>query len=311
MKKRITKRDRAASSENRLGDLRRYLKKTRNVVDRALLGFMPAAGECPPSLRTAMAYSLMAGGKRFRPILALAAAETCGGDRRAALPAACALEYVHTYSLIHDDLPAMDDDDFRRGKPTSHKVFGEARAILAGDALLTRAFDIIASSRGLDHAIRLAQIAEIARAAGAAGMVGGQTADIEAEGKKVGPSAVLAIHRRKTGALITASVRVGALAAGAKPPLLKKLSRYGEYLGAAFQIADDILDEEGELSTMGKTPGSDRRRGKATFPAAVGLEKARREAGKLGREAKRALNGFGSRARVLEEMVEFVLTRKV
>jgi geranylgeranyl diphosphate synthase type II len=226
------------------------------------------------------------------------------------MAAACALEHVHTYSLIHDDLPAMDDDDFRRGRPTSHKVFGEAEAILAGDALLTRAFELVVSAAGLDPAVRCRMVRELAVAAGGGGMVGGQWDDIRAEGRPVDEAAVLGIHRRKTGALIRAALRLGAMAAGASPAALGRLTRYGESLGALFQIVDDILDVEGTMEEMGKTPGSDVRRGKATYPAVAGMERARAEAARHATEALDALRSAGPAAWVLREMVTLVRERR-
>ncbi len=287
-----------------------YLAARRREVDLRLPALMPKEADWPPPLVRAMAYSLMAGGKRLRPILAMAAAEACGGSRRRALTAACAIELIHTYSLIHDDLPAMDDDDFRRGRPTSHRVHGEAMAILAGDALLTRAFEILAGDAGLPADTRLAVIAEISRAAGGGGMVGGQVADIRAEGRRVGLGTVRYIHRHKTGALITAAVRTGALVAGAGRKELAGLTAYGRDMGAAFQIVDDLLDEEGELAAMGKTPGSDRRRGKATYPAVTGAEAARRAAARLGRAALAAIRAMDAKADPLRGLVDRVLTRE-
>jgi geranylgeranyl diphosphate synthase type II len=288
------------------------LARLRQAVDGALPRFVPSGRVCPAVLRKAMEYSLLAGGKRLRPILCLAAAEAAGGSVRAALPVACALEFIHTYSLIHDDLPAMDDDDLRRGHPTNHRVFGEATAILAGDALLTAAFGIIAGARGIPPAARLAIVAEVAGAAGAAGMVGGQIRDMAAEGKgaAAGKAEVAAIHRAKTGALITASLRAGALSAGAGPALIRRLTTYGRHLGSAFQIVDDLLDVEGDEAVMGKTPGSDGRRHKATYPSAVGLETARREALAESRRALRALRGLGREAGLLAGIVGVVLERR-
>src|SRR5205809_387248 len=238
-----------------------------------------------------MRYSVMAGGKRLRPILVIAGCEAVGGMAERVLPTACALELIHTYSLIHDDLPAMDDDDYRRGRLTNHKVFGEAVAILAGDALLTHAFRLVAGNvDGASDARAIADVvAEIAEAAGTDGMVGGQVVDIESEGKTVSAETLDYIHTRKTAALIRASLRVGAMLAGAKPDALKAITRAGEALGLAFQIVDDILDVEGSLEELGKTAGSDQRKQKATYPALHGLEASRRRARQLIEDAKVAL----------------------
>ncbi len=301
----------AASSEAVLGPgaLGGRLADWGRRVDRALDAWLDR-GDRPERLSEAMAYSLHAGGKRFRPVLAMAAAEACGAAPSVALPAACALECVHTYSLIHDDLPAMDDDDLRRGKPTSHKVFGEANAILAGDALLTEAFAILAGAGRHADRVRRRLVAELAAAAGGSGMVGGQVLDMEAEGKRPTAGLVRRIHRRKTGALITAAVRMGAIAAGATPPRLARLTRYGAALGEAFQIVDDLLDEEGTETELGKRPGADRTHAKATWPAAVGVEKAHRDARRLADEAMASLAGFGARAATLRGLVGYVVERR-
>ena len=264
-------------------DLKDYLKKRCQLVDRALERFLPEGGELPASLHGSMRYSVFAGGKRVRPVLLLAACEAVGGEVEPALPAACAMEMIHTYSLIHDDLPAMDDDDFRRGNPTNHKVYGEATAILAGDALLTEAFILLSRSEDAgDASARLRVIHEIARAAGSRGMVGGQVVDMESEGKGAIDLAILSyIHTHKTGALIRASVRAGAILGGAKEQGLEALTRYGDAIGLAFQIADDILDVEGTTEQLGKDAGSDQARGKATYPALVGLDASKQRAQEL------------------------------
>jgi geranylgeranyl diphosphate synthase type II len=259
-----------------------------------------------------MRYSVLAGGKRLRPMLALFGCEAVGGRLDDAMPAAVALELIHTYSLVHDDLPAMDDDDYRRGRPTCHKVYGEAVAILAGDALLTHAFQVLAdpAAGGVTAPRRLQIVAEIASAAGSVGMVGGQTMDIQAEGQTLDPKTLLALHAKKTGALLRASLRVGALAGGADEAALAALTRYGERLGLAFQIVDDILDIEGNSAEMGKTAGSDLRKKKATYPAVFGLETARRDAARLLREATESLGLLGEGGAVLAALAEYVGKRR-
>jgi geranylgeranyl diphosphate synthase type II len=277
------------------------------AVDAALDGYLPAAGSPPGRLAEAMRYSVFAGGKRFRPALAILVCEALGGRRADIMPAACALEMIHTYSLIHDDLPAMDDDDFRRGKPSSHKAFGEATSILAGDALLTYAFEVAAGSPEGASPARL--VVEIARGAGPAGMVAGQVADMEAEGKGGGRAEVEYIHLNKTAALIRASARAGAVAAGAPEAKVDAAGRYGEALGLLFQITDDILDVTGESSTLGKTAGKDAAAGKLTFAAVAGLEGARSEARAQADRALEFLEDFAPSHTILCELVSFVLER--
>ncbi len=292
--------------------LRSYLEEKKARVDRALEGYLPEEGPYPPSLIRAMRYSVFSGGKRLRPILTLAGAEVVGGDPEQALPVACAIEMIHTYSLIHDDLPAIDDDDFRRGRASSHKVFGEAIAILAGDALLTHAFQLMTSREVLAEAEPdrvLDVVHDIARASGVEGMVGGQTVDVESEGKTPEASLVEYVHTRKTGALIRASVRAGGVLGGGDGRQVEALSLYGRKLGLAFQIVDDILDVEGDASRMGKPTGSDARRRKITYPGAVGLEAAKGHAGLLIGEATQALSTFGPRAAMLQRLAEYVLAR--
>jgi len=257
-------------------DLQAYLKERRALVDQSLEAFLPPEDTPPPSVHRAMRYSVMAGGKRLRPILVIAGTEAVGGAPDTVMPTACALELIHTYSLIHDDLPAMDDDDYRRGRPTSHKVFGEAIAILAGDALLTLAFRLIADNAPLvkDPTVLRDVVAEVAGAAGTFGMVGGQVVDIESEGKTISAQTLEYIHRHKTAALIRASLRVGALLGGGDARAVETISEAGSDLGLAFQIIDDILDVEGSLAELGKTAGSDERKGKATYPSVHGLGEA-------------------------------------
>jgi geranylgeranyl diphosphate synthase type II len=259
-----------------------------------------------------MRYSVFAGGKRVRPVLMLAACDAVGGNLEKAIPAACAMEMIHTYSLIHDDLPAMDDDDFRRGNPTNHKVYGEATAILAGDALLTEAFILLSKDDGGDAAARLKVIQEIATASGSRGMVGGQVVDMESEGKPelIDIATLSYIHTHKTGALIRASVRAGAILAGAGEERLASLTRYAEAIGLAFQIADDILDVEGTTEELGKDAGSDEARGKATYPALVGLEASKARAQELVDMALEALAGFDERAEPLRAIASYIVKRK-
>lgn len=266
------------------------VKKLRAMTDRALLKYLSPKRPCPPVLFEAMRYSIFAGGKRLRPVLALLTARALGTDIRKALPAACAVEMIHTYSLIHDDLPAMDDDDMRRGKPTSHKKFGEANAILAGDALLTMAFEILSQPvKGVKPSDSMRAALAVAKGAGATGMVAGQAMDIINEGKKVSRSAVEYTHACKTGALITAAVLAGAHCAGASPAQVSAFKLFSARLGLAFQIIDDILDVTSDSKTLGKKAGKDKKAGKATYPAMYGLEKSRKMAQKLTLEAKSIL----------------------
>ena len=262
---------------------RTYLDNTRKLVDELLEKYLPSEKTEPQSLHIAMRYSVMAGGKRIRPVLAIAAYEYCGGDSRKAAttvhPAMAALEIVHTYSLIHDDLPCMDDDDLRRGRPTCHRKFGEAMAVLAGDALHVIAFRLMAGTGSIDAVI------ELAEAVGTSGMLGGQVADLEAEGINASRKDVINIHSRKTGALIRGSVRIGALLAGADEATLDRLTAYGEKVGLAFQIIDDILDIKGNQETLGKKTGSDSKKHKATYPGVVSLQQARQDAAALIDEA--------------------------
>ena len=294
------------------GGVAAILAERRRQVDEALERWLPLQEDHPPKIHEAMRYSVFAGGKRLRPILALLACEAVGGTPEDAMPAAAALEMVHTYSLIHDDLPAMDDDDYRRGRRTCHRVYGEAIAILAGDALLTHAFQVLADAARtrLRPEGRLQVIAEIAEAAGSRGMVGGQAMDILAEGHEIDRPTLLYLHTHKTGALIRASVRVGGIAGGAEAERLQVLTRYAERVGLAFQIVDDILDIEGATAEMGKTAGSDLRRKKATYPAIMGLEESRRQASHLLEEAKEALCPLGGKGATLAGLADFVGSRR-
>jgi geranylgeranyl diphosphate synthase type II len=295
-------------------DLKHYLKERCKLVDNALEKLLPGEDDLPVSLHASMRYSVFAGGKRIRPILMLAACDAVGGDIDLAMPAACAMEMIHTYSLIHDDLPAMDDDDFRRGNPTNHKVFGEAVAILAGDALLTQAFIAMSNpvyAANVPPATLLAVVSEIGHCAGSYGMVGGQVVDMESEGKlDIDLPTVQYIHTHKTGALIKASVKAGALLGAADEKALAALTRYGEVVGLAFQIADDILDIEGTTEQIGKDAGSDEARGKATYPAVVGLPESKKRATELVEMALESLHGFDDRAEPLREIARYIVARK-
>jgi geranylgeranyl diphosphate synthase type II len=292
-------------------DLTAYLEERRALVDAALDRVLPPETALPTSIHRAMRYSVLAPGKRLRPVLVIAGAEAVGGRAADVLDTACALELIHVYSLIHDDLPAMDDDDYRRGRLTSHKVFGEAIAILAGDALLTLAFRLVAGNAAVAApALVGAVVAEVADAAGTDGMVGGQVVDIESEGKTVTPETLDYIHLHKTAALIRAALRVGALLAGGRPEQVAAISRAGEALGLAFQIVDDILDVEGSLAELGKSAGSDERKQKATYPALYGLPESKARARARVEETKRLLAPLGAAAGPICALADFVLERR-
>jgi len=282
----------------------------RLLINRQLAEYIDRLGsDCPDRLREAMAYSLLAGGKRLRPLLTLLACEAAGGNPQAALPAACAVEMIHTYSLIHDDLPAMDDDSLRRGRPTCHIQFGEAIAILAGDALLTLAFEVLARDVHPPQ-VAAACCADLAAAAGATGMVAGQTADFEAEGTGVaGIEQLQAIHLRKTGRLLRSALTMGGRIAGASPEALTSLAQYGDKVGLAFQIADDLLDIVGEQEKMGKGVRKDANLGKLTYPFLLGMQESRKRARLLIDEACRSLAVFGEASQRLEALAHFVLER--
>jgi geranylgeranyl diphosphate synthase type II len=286
------------------------LHEYQQLVDSELDRLVPAETAAPATIHRAMRYSLFAGGKRIRPILCLEAAHAVSGSFCASLPAACALEMVHTYSLIHDDLPALDNDDYRRGKPTNHKVFGDAIAILAGDALLTMAFQVLAEiDTSPDRKVRL--IAELAGAAGTiGGMIGGQVADLEGEGQAPEATLLETIHRAKTGALLRASLRLGAIVAGGSQSEYEALSCYGEHIGLAFQIVDDILDVEESFAALGKTSGKDAQQHKITFPAVYGLERSRQMAEAESAHAHLILESFGERAAGLHELADLIVRRK-
>ena len=285
-------------------DLGAYLAERRRAVDEALERYLPSEETPPATIHEAMRYSVFAGGKRLRPILVIAGAEAVGGTMERVLPTACALELIHTYSLIHDDLPAMDDDDYRRGRLTNHKVFGEAIAILAGDALLTLAVALLA-----EHAT-LPVVKEVAHAAGTSGMIGGQVVDIQSEGKSVDAERLEYIHRHKTAALIRCALGSGALLAGASPSALQAIGEAGGRLGLAFQIVDDILDVEGSLEDLGKTAGSDKRKKKVTYPEHFGLQASRLKAKSLIEEAKALLAPLGPRAEPIRALADFVFQRR-
>jgi len=291
-------------------DLKAYLEAQTEAVNRALDGFLPKATTKPATIHKAMRYSLFAGGKRMRPALCLAAAAACGGNQKDAMPLACAVECIHTYSLIHDDLPAMDDDDFRRGKPTNHKVFGEGIAVLAGDALLTQAFEIAAKSKGWRRYPHQRIIREIAAASGSLQLIAGQVADLEAEGKKLSASQLQYIHERKTSALLCCSVRLGGMSANCTESQLKALTEFGYNVGLAFQIIDDILDITQTTEQLGKPAGKDTTARKATYPSLVGLEKSRRIATRLTDRAFAALKTFGAKAVALEALASYLLHRQ-
>jgi geranylgeranyl diphosphate synthase, type II len=286
-----------------------FLATRTSAVNRALDRFLPAATTKPATIHRAMRYSLFAGGKRIRPALCLAAAAACGGDETQALPLACAVECIHTYSLVHDDLPAMDDDDYRRGKLTNHKVFGEGIAVLAGDALLTQAFEIAARCQGWPRYSHQTIILELARAAGSLQLIAGQVADLEGEGNRISAQHLRYIHERKTSALLCCSVRFGGMSANCTPAQLQALTDFGYNVGLAFQVIDDILDVTQTSEKLGKTAGKDTKAQKATYPSIVGLERSRQIAGQLTQRAFNSLKGFRGRAVALEALAEFLLRR--
>ena len=285
----------------------------RAVVEQALAAALPEETAWPATIHRAARYSLAAGGKRIRPVLVLAAGEAVGGMREELMPLACAVEMIHTYSLIHDDLPAMDDDDLRRGKPTSHKVFGEAIAILAGDALLTRAFELLAEVPDDWDETRLRRrqraTASLARACGTTGLIGGQVMDLESEGRAIGAADLERLHRAKTGALLSACVRGGAILGGAGEAELARLTRYASAIGLAFQVVDDVLDATETAERLGKTPGKDQAARKSTYVSIHGLERARALAAELREEALAAVAPFGARAALLAAIARLIVDR--
>lgn len=299
-------------------DLKKYLSERKQTIDRAIEDYFSKDANCEPRLKEAMLYSLRAGGKRLRPVLAMASAEACGGKAETVMPIALALEMIHTFSLIHDDLPAMDDDDLRRGLPTSHIKFGEATAILAGDALLTEAFACLSVGFKSPHSPLFQRgaggdldiILDIANATGACGMTGGQQMDLNAEDKKISYDELIGIHRRKTGALITVSVTSGAKAVAPDGAKTRALKKYGEAVGLAFQITDDILDIEGTTEALGKPAKSDITNKKSTYPAILGMEKSKKLARELVDNAYSALAEFDAKADPLREIARYILNRK-
>jgi geranylgeranyl diphosphate synthase type II len=294
-------------------DILRYLQEQKALVDEALARYLPGEEHYPPAIFQAMRYSVFAGGKRVRPILAIAAAEALGGTATDVLPLACALECIHTYSLIHDDLPALDDDDYRRGRLTNHKVFGEANAILAGDALLTFAFELMGDARHWPQFVpeRVVQVMhEVAYAIGTFGMIGGQVVDLQMEGQDIDLPALQYIHAHKTGALIRTSVRSGGILGGGSPAAVEALTHYGTHIGLAFQIMDDILDVRGDEQLMGKALRKDDARRKATYPRLVGLAESEVRAQAAVTASIAALGIIGERGAVLRDLAHFIIARE-
>ena len=291
-------------------NVRAYLAERQRRVDRALNKALPPSTRKPATIHKAMRYSLFAGGaKRLRPVLCLAAAEACGGDLTEALPLACAVECVHTYSLIHDDLPSMDNDDYRRGQPTCHKVFGDGMAVLAGDALLTFAFELTARANGWPRYDTRALVQELAVTSGSLKLIAGQVADLEGEGQQVTEKQLRYIHECKTAALLTTAIRFGAMSANASPARLQSLTAFGRALGLAFQVIDDILDVTQTSEKLGKSAGKDIAAHKATYPSILGLEGARHEARRLTAEAHAALGPFARKAEALRALADHLLQR--
>jgi geranylgeranyl diphosphate synthase, type II len=287
-----------------------FFQADHATIEAALERLLPPESAPPQTIHRAMRYSVFAGGKRIRPILCLESARIFAENLDGAIQAACALEFIHTYSLIHDDLPALDNDDLRRGKPTNHKVFGEAMAILAGDGLLTLAFETLANAP-IEPARRVRVISEIAAAAGTVnGMVGGQVADVEAGGKPVDASTLEYIHRSKTAALIRGSIVAGAISGGAPDADVERLRKFGDLIGWAFQVVDDILDVEESSASLGKTAGKDQEQQKATYPALYGLDKSRAIAADLESRALRELEPYGARADRLRQLAQFLVARR-
>jgi geranylgeranyl diphosphate synthase, type II len=300
---------RAGARHRNRFDLQAYLAERTAAVNRALDRFLPRATTRPATIHQAMRYSLFAGGKRLRPALCLAASEACGGSADDAVPLACAVECVHTYSLIHDDLPAMDNDDFRRGKPTNHKVFGEGIAILAGDALLTQAFEIAGRCKGWPRYSHREVLLELAQAAGSLQLIAGQVADLEGEGKRISAAQLKYIHERKTSALLCCSARLGGMSANCTRAQLRALTDFGYHVGLAFQIIDDILDITQTSEKLGKTAGKDTRSQKATYPAIVGMDKSKKIAQQLTQRAFAALKTFRGKGVALEALAKYLLHR--
>lgn len=291
-------------------DLKAYLDGVVAEVDVAMDGFLPGEDVRPGSMHAAMRYCMFAGGKRLRPVLCVAAAEACGGRREDVFPAACAVELMHTYSLVHDDLPCMDDDDLRRGRATCHKVFGEGMAVLCGDALLTEAFIVLTKAKGTGRHTVGDMVAELAETGGSRKLIGGQVLDLEGEGKKLSLEELVRIHEAKTAALLTASVRLGGMGADAGPEEMEALSKFGYALGLAFQVIDDILDVTATTEALGKTAGKDAAVDKATYPSVMGLEESRKEAERLTAGALGALEIFGEKGARLRGIAEWMLGRE-
>ena len=291
-------------------NLKAYLDGTVAEVDAAMDGFLPGEDVRPEAMHAAMRYSVFAGGKRLRPVLCVAAAEACGGSREDAFAAACALELMHTYSLVHDDLPCMDDDDLRRGRATCHKVYGEGMAVLCGDALLTEAFLILTRAKGGERYTAGDMVEELAITGGSRKLIGGQVLDLEGEGKNLSKEELVRIHEAKTAALLTASVKLGGMSAQADPETLEALAKFGYSLGLAFQVIDDILDVTQTTEKLGKTAGKDEAVEKATYPSVIGLEESRIEAERLTGEALAALEIFGDQGFRLREIAEWMLGRE-
>ena len=301
----------ATKTQAAVGTITEYFKQQSARVEQWLDRLLPASNEAPATIHEAMRYSIFAGGKRLRPTLVIATGEAFDAPEQALLPAACALEMIHTYSLIHDDLPAMDNDDLRRGRPTNHKVYGEAMAILAGDALLTQAFITLANLEGVSAETKVRVIAEVAQAAGTVNaLIGGQVLDIQNEGQQITAAGLDAIHRAKTGALIRCCVRIGAIIGGASARDLEHLTEYAEKAGLAFQVADDVLDATATSEELGKTAGKDEAAQKATYVALYGIETARQRAAQLCQEAIAAVQNLGRETTQLEAIAWFIIERK-
>src|SRR5688572_8270434 len=301
---------RAGARHTQPFDLKLYLETRSEAVNRALDRFLPKESTKPATIHKAMRYSLFAGGKRMRPALCLAAAEACGGSEEAAMPLACAVECIHTYSLIHDDLPAMDNDDYRRGKLTNHKAFGEGIAILAGDALLTQAFEVAGNSRQTNRYTPQQVFRELTQASGSLQLIAGQVADLEGEGRRLDEKELRYIHERKTSALLCCAVRLGGMSANCTAAQLKALTDFGYNVGLAFQIIDDILDITQTSEQLGKTAGKDMAAQKATYPSIVGMEKSRKIAKQLTNRAFASLKIFKGKAVALEALAEYLLKRE-
>jgi geranylgeranyl diphosphate synthase, type II len=292
-------------------NINEYFKGKSALVDKWLDRLLPAESENPTTIHQAMRYSVFAGGKRLRPILTIASGEIFGASEEQLLPAACAIEMIHTYSLVHDDLPAMDDDDMRRGRATNHVVYGEAMAILAGDALLTQAFRTLADYRTVSAENKIRVISEVAKAAGTTrALIGGQVLDIQSEGKKLTADELEDIHRAKTGALMTCAIRIGAIIGGANDDELTSLTAFGQNAGLSFQIADDLLDQTATSEELGKTPGKDLAHRKATYAAHYGMDRAREMAYQLTSAAVSSVSAIGRDTRMLQEIARFIIERR-